>query len=474
MQHLEKLNKSLLIKPKLLYFTIALSFYMFHQFKGQFIHEKFNVEKRNLGLYLSGPQTISFFSNIWIGGINDKSGKQKMLLTGLLIIGGIFFESFFWTNVSWIFWAYYTVYFAFMSATIPLLDKVMLDYVNEIPGMGQKTFGSQRMWLTFGYLVTNFSVEDIISVSGSEKKNYDRMRPFNVLVTGLAIIFVLLFVRNLPRRQASTNYVNSVGTLLINFEYMYFIFIITLCGISRAFMTTYLGIYHSKVLKFDKQENNLGLPWPLNVGADWAFDHKQSTTTVFGVLIEIFVFYKSSLVIDKLGYFWPILLSQVLQLLRFVCYYNLPHDNPNSFTYCCLFELLKGFSYSLIHTSALQLANFLCPPDLRTTSQLIYNGAFVAIGTVLSGLFFQWFFITKSEDVETCYNEFSHAFKWNIIFAFVSIIFFVYKYGVRENLLFSSENAKKKIEGFERAANGEENEAEPLPKGAADVKVGAK
>lgn len=473
MDHLEKLNKTLLIKPKLLYFSMALSFYMFHQFRGQFICDKYGVEKSKLGLYLSFPQALSFFSNIWIGGINDQSGKQKMLIVSLFAIGGIFFESFFWTEVSAMFWIYYTIYFAFMSATIPLLDKVMIDYVNEIPGMGQKTFGSQRMWLTFGYLVTNFSVEHIITVKDSDDKAYGRMRPFNYLVTGLSISLALAFVKNLPRRHSSTNYLSSVKSLLKNYEYMYFIFIITLCGISRAFMTTYLGLYYSKVLKFEDQPNNLGLFWPLNLAADWAYKHKQSTSTVFGVLIEIFVFYKSSLVTDKLGFFWPIFLSQIIQLVRFLCYYNLSYTNENSFAYCCLFELLKGTSYSLIHTSALQLANCLCPPDLRTTSQLIYNGAFVAIGTVLSGLFFQFYFVSKGDDVEESYQEYRSAFMANIIFALVSIGFFLYKYGISENLLFNRANAKRKIEEFERnAAEAEEKLEKEVRK--EDTKIGVK
>jgi hypothetical protein len=459
MQIFEKLNKKFLLKPKLLYFTIALCFYMFHQFRGQFIFDRYGIEKGKLGLYLSVPQAFSFFSNIWIGGINDKSGRQKMLIVTLFIIGGICFESFFLTRSDVSFWITYTIYFSFMSATIPLIDKVMMDYVSDIPGMGPKTLGAQRMWLTFGYLVTNFSVEDIIATEDKDVMNYDKMRPFNLLVTGLSILFVFLFVKNLPRRQSSTNYLSSVKSLVKNFEYMYFIFIIVLSGISRAFMTTYLGIYYSKVLQFNDQKNTLGLPWPLDYWADQAYAHKQSTSTVFGVLLEIIVFYKSSFIIDKLGFFWPIFLSQIFQLLRFLCYYNLSWKNQNSFAYCCLFELLKGANYSLIHTSALQLANYFCPPDLRTTSQLIYNGSFVAIGTVLSGLIFKSFFSPDVSDVEQSYSEFNLAFKWNIVLTVAGMAFFVYKYGISENLLFNRENAKKKIEDFERRALRDEERA---------------
>lgn len=456
MDHLKKINQKFLIVPKLLYFSLSAAFYTFHQFRGQFIVDKYGMEKDNLGLYLSIPQALSFFSNIWIGAINDRSGKQKMIILGLLLGSAIFFQTFFLSDYLMLFWVNFTFYFTLLSATLPLLDKVMLDYVSEIPGMGSKSFGTQRLWSTFGYLATNFTVEHVIASDKKDTYNYDNMEYFNIFIVAIAGVFIYLFVNNLPRRTVSGNYLSSVKDLLTNFEYVYFIFIILLCGISRAFMTNYLGFYYSKVLKFKDQKNTLNLFWPLNILADAAYEHKQSTSTFFGVAFEIIVFYNSSRVTDKLGFFWPILLSQVFQVFRFMAYYELSYENPNSFAFCCLIELLKGANYSLIHTSALQLANSFCPPHLRTTSQLIYNGVFVAAGTVLSGLVFKSFFSKGVDDVEQCYSEFKYAFKWNIYFSIIGIIIFLYKYGIHENLLFNIANAARKIEEIERLAKKDE------------------
>lgn len=458
MEHFTKLNQKYLLVPKLLYLSLSAAFYMFHQFRSQFIFDRYGMEKDKLGLYLSIPQAISFFSNIWIGSINDRSGKQKMIILGLLMASALFFQSFFLSDSLALFWINFTFYFVLLSATLPLLDKVMLDYVSEIPGMGSKAFGTQRLWSTFGYLITNFAVEHVIAADEKDKPDYDNMQYFNIFVVGVASVFIYLFVKNLPRRTTSSDYVNSVKALLRNFEYVYFIFIILLCGVSRAFMTNYLGFYYSKVLKFNDQKSPFRLFWPLNLLVDAAYNHKQSTSTVFGVALEIIVFYHSSLVTDKLGFFWPILLSQVFQLFRFLSYYTLTYDNPNSFAICCLIELLKGANYSLIHTSALQLANSFCPPYLRTTSQLIYNGVFVAVGTVLSGLIFKSFFTKGVDDVDLSYSEFNTAFKWNIYFSIVGMCFFVYKYGIRENLLFNKANAERKIRDIERIAKREEAE----------------
>lgn len=456
MDTLQKLNNKYLLIPKILYFTLAAAFYTFHQFRAQFIVEKYGMEKDKLGLYLSIPQAISFFTNIWAGSINDKSGKQKSIIVGFLLISAVFFQSFFFSNNLLLFWIEFTFYFSFLSATLPLLDKFMLDYVSAIPGMGPKTLGPQRVWCTFGYLATNFVVEHAISKSGSDTYNYDNMQYFNIAVVGIAAVFLLLFVKNLPRRSFSSDMLTSTKALLGNFEYLYFIFIILLCGISRAFMTNYLGFYYSKVLKFNNQENTLNLFWPLSAIADAGYNHKQSTATLFGIAFDVIIFYYSAEITNKFGLFLPILLSQVFQTLRFVAYYNLSYQNPNSFAYCCLIELLKGASYSLIHLSALQLANSLCPPHLRTTSQLFYNGTFIALGTVLSGLVFMNFFSKGTTDVETCYEEFHQAFKWNIMFSLLGIGFFVYKYAIKENLIFNRENAELKIKEAEINAKNAE------------------
>lgn len=458
MDKLSKLNKKFLIVPKILYLSLSAAFYTFHQFRGQFIIERYGMEKSSLGFYLSIPQFISFFSNLYIGAINDRSGKQKLLILGLLVASAVFFQTFFRDLSLTTFWINYTFYFALISATLPLMDKVMLDYVAEIPGMGAKAFGSQRIWSTFGYLLTNFSVEHIIATSDPHVQDFDKMQYFNLFAITLSGSLIFMFVNNLPQRTSSNNYFSSMKSLLLNFEYMYFIFIILLCGISRAFMTNYLGVYYSKVLKFNDQENTLKLFWPLNKLADIGYSHKQSTSTFFGVALEIIIFYNSSFITDKLGLLWPIFLSQIFQALRFVCYFSLSYENPNSFAFCCFTELLKGANYSLIHTSALQLANSFSPPHLRTTSQLIYNGTFVAIGTVASGLFFRSYFSKGIDDVEQSYSEFNSAFKANIVFSLIGISFFLAKYAIYENLLFNRSNMERKLKAIEDQAHHEDPE----------------
>lgn len=461
MDRFNKLYTKLCPVPKVLYFTVAAAFYSFHQFRGQFITDRIDgMNKSNLGLYLSIPQFLSFFTNIYCASINDKFGKQKLLLASLFLGSASLFQTFFVTSTKVPFMILYTIYFCVISNTIPLLDKVMIDYVTNIPEMGAKTFGRQRIWSTFGYLFANFIVEHLITPDKSRKDKYDfgYLPYYNWAASLIAVGFIILFVQNVTRRESSSGGQVSLKPLIKNFEYMYFIGIIFLCGISRAFMTNYLGLYTSKVLKFENQKGPTGLAWPLSVIVELVYDHKHTAYSFFGVTLEVLVFFFSSAITDKLGLLWPLFLSQIFQLLRFVAYFYLPYDNENSFAFVCLIELLKGANYSLVHTSALQLANSFAPPNLKTTSQVIYNGVFVAIGTVASGVFFQGFF-KDSADIsqEEAYKEYHKAFGANIIFSLVLMGFFLFKYAIYENLLFSRENTKKKLEEIKLRANLDEN-----------------
>jgi len=470
MQGLNKLNHHLLLVPKLLYFTVSAAFYVFHQFRSQFISDKYNLDKDNLGLYLSIPQALSFFFNIWVGSVNDRSGKQRVIILSLLLLSAVFFQMFFFTSSFMLFWISFTWYFAFLSSTLPLLDKVMLDYVSDIPDLDSSALGRQRLWSTFGYLACNFTIEHMINTKEKGVYNYNKMQFFNVFVVAVAALAVFFFVKNIPRRASSQSGSGSTLDLLKNKEYLYFISIILLCGITRAFMTNYLGLYCAKVLKFKEQPNTIKVFWPLSILVDAAYEHKQSTSTFFGVALEILLFFKSQAITAKLGFFWPILLAQVFQLLRFASYYSLSYQNDKSFAICCLIELLKGANYALIHTSAMLIANSFCPPHLRTRSQLFYNGTFVALGNVLSGLIFKMFFSKDHEDVEKSYMEFQTAFKWNGYLTAAGIVFFIYLYGIRENLLFNRENADRKIREIERQFKEGSDSEEACAAPASDIR----
>jgi MFS_1 like family len=445
-----------LIVPKLLYVTLSLVFYSLHQFRTPFVTHQYGITKGDFGVKFSFVQLIAFLVNLWIAAVNDETGKQKFVISGIVIASAAIFQMFFMISSPLLFWGLFTVYFGILSASIPLLDKVVIDYLNSIPGAGPSSYGSQRVFATIGYLLANFMIEKTIDVS-SDEKDFSGLQYYNIVVALISALCIFLFVKNLAPQRTTRNYLQSMKQLARNKEYLYFIMIITLTGVSRAAMTVYLSSYYTDVLKFDKLGPSFNVISPLRPIVNFLFENKQSTTTLFGCALEIVVFFNSSIIIQKLGLFWPILLAQFFQLLRFTSYYFLDYKNKNSFIYCCGIELFKGANYSLIHSSAVLLATKLCPPHLRTTSQIIYNGCFVAVGTILSGAIFNKVFqpSTKLTRIESS-GEFKKVFAINIFISLAIIGLFVFKYGVLENLLLNKQNADKKIADIEMQSLEEE------------------
>lgn len=449
MDKLRQLDEKFLLVPKILYFMLAMLFYTFHQFRGAFINSQFGVSKRQLGTCFGYIQIIAFLINLWIAGFNDRSGRQRFILSSLVAVSAFFFQLFFVVPTAMLFWLTFGVYYSLISATLPLLDKVMLDHLSNNPNATTESYGVQRVSASIGYLVANFIIEKICH-SGPGDKDFSNMAYYNAVVAVIVTFLTITFINNLPPRSSRSNYLSSITKLLTNVDFMYLMFIVLLCGIVRASMTIYLGIYYSDVLQFKKGDPSFHAIWPFSYIINFFYHHKQSTTTMFGVALEILIFFNSARIINRIGLFMPLLIAQVAQLMRFVAYYALDYQDPNAFMYCCLFELLKGLTFGLIQSSAAILVAKLAPPSLKTTGQIIYTGTFIALGTVLSGAIFQFVFSPDAKmKREAAYEEFHSVFLINIFISLAIIAFFLLKYAILENLLFNRANAEAKLRRIE-------------------------
>jgi len=208
-------------------------------------------------------------------------------------------------------------------------------------------------------------------------------------------------------------------------------------------MTNYLNLYYTDVLNFKDDDAPYEFIWPFSSRPfssllNFFYHHKKATTTMFGVALEILIFLNSKRIIDRFGLFWPLLVAQLAQLLRFISYYYIDYSSSNAFTFCCLTELLKGLNFSLIQCSAAILVSKLAPRELKTTAQVIYTGSFIALGTILSGLISKPLFkTTKESSVEEIHEEFLKLFMVNIVISVVIIVCFFIKYVFIENVLFT-------------------------------------
>lgn len=446
MNALQRINRRHLLTPKLLYFSINMQHYILHKFRSQFVQSMFGVRKSDVGRGLGMLLFVAFFMNIFVAAMNDKFGRPKAFIVGLLSASCAFFQLFYVEKYIRIFpFMFWVNFFAYLATNTPipaLLDKVVLDYLGSMQ-IGTKVYGEQRIWGTVGYSLSTFLAEALLRTKeGTTRYDFSNLRYYSLASTLVAMAFAgLLISESGSKGKAQRQDIwSGCRELLRNTDYLFFIFIIFLNGLTRAGMTIYLSTYMREILNIHPYI--LPAWWhPWARGAVWIFNSFPfSTISVFESVLEITLLFYSQAITRRMGLYWPLLIAQAAQLVRFVLYIVLPHTNNHVFAFCCMFELLKGINFGLTHSSGVQLAAELCPPHLKTTSQMIYTGTFTAMGSVAAGLVFGNAFGDEERathaSMEQRVQSFRVFFSYNIAISAMTIILFVCKYGIRDRILF--------------------------------------
>ncbi|KAM0671837.1 putative major facilitator superfamily permease [Ordospora colligata] len=465
MNFLPKLNRKCMLIPKILYFSASMQHYMLHKFRYLFAKEKFGIAENKIW-YVGIIFFIAFFMNILFATINDKFRKPKIFMACMVPLSGIFFQLFYidaYIRTAYMFWINLFMYITVNAAIPVILDKVMLDYLNKFPDMTSKMYGRQRIWATIGYMASTFTVEGILRKNKEGVGiDFSGLPYYSAAITLINFLLVVAFIEN-PKNSIDPSKVNIMSEwkeLIRNKEYLFFILIILMNGITRSGMTIYLPVYITEVLNV--KSYILPESWEIHaLPSDWtSYFHIStwillvkktinifnrfplSTIAVFEILLEMVSLFYSQTVIRSIGLIWPLLLAQASQAIRFILYLVLPHSHPHVFIFCCVFEIFKGINFGLTHGSGVQLAENLCSPHLKATSQAIYHGVFGAVGSVSAGLLFrQVFRHSKPNGIERVSNEqiqsFRTFFMLNTAIACVSIILVALRYGSGRKRLYS-------------------------------------
>ncbi|EPR80103.1 Permease of the major facilitator superfamily [Spraguea lophii 42_110] len=457
MNFFQRMERKYLLSPKILFFVVNMQFYTLHLMRGPFLKQQFGFSDKTYGRNVGIILALAFFGTLFIASLNDRFNRPKVFIISLILISTVFFQilclNFTKKLATFIIWCIFTFYTLFASSIQPFLDKTTLDIINSFGGLGLEVYGRQRLFGTLGYVVTNYIVEFISASSTSSKKDYSNLPKYQLFTTALAVVVAITFINIQPTRTTvSTRQLSGEWkSLLTNIPYMFFILIIFLNGITRAGMTLYLTIYLQDVLKLKP----LGLPnwmpnflaYPINF-----FSHQTvATAALFGVVFEILVFFFSKKVLKTIGLFWPLLIAQVAQLIRFMGYYFLPVDSDYAYGLVCLLETMKGVNFGFTHTSGVQIANSFCPDHLRSTSQMIYSGTFVGLATAISGFLFGMVFSSKdlkdkNMPREKKIGQFKNFFFINIGLTLFTILLFVIKYGAIDGILWKVFTKEEKKE----------------------------
>ncbi|KAM0681092.1 hypothetical protein GINT2_000877 [Glugoides intestinalis] len=518
MKLIEKLESKYLFAPKLVYLLVNLQFYGFHQLRFAFAKEKFGISEEVYGKFTGYTQFFTFFTNIMIGNISDRTKKHKKMLLCLTILSTLVFLHFYIAPVMGLhpmmFWVFIMLYLMVNNPKQPLLDKIIIEYLECFTAAGSKIYGKQRLWGTISLSLATFLCEWCITAEdGSFDFNY--LIHYNLIATVLAVSSVFFLVKtksdnvysrssqsgsleklekdakanqaetvennhnetsqnrdiedqsinnemntvkevNLNKLSYSQNAEQSRSVAFIelfkNKEFMFFILVIFSNAVTRSALTIYLSLFHKEILKIKPYQ--LPEEWPVGLKSFIGiFNNKPiSTLTTFGIVFEMGIMFIADKILDRLGYFWPLILAQLIAVVRFLAYYLLSSSNKHVYGLSCAFELLRGIYFGMIHISSVHIAPKLAPPSFKATSQMMYQGTFAAVGSLVSGYVFGDMFkhkITKLSTVAEKEIIYKQIFLINTVIALVTTVVCFVKYGIIDKVLFSREAENRKLNSYE-------------------------
>ncbi|KAI5181766.1 hypothetical protein NEOKW01_1930 [Nematocida sp. AWRm80] len=380
----KRLNSAFYLTPKLLYIAVNLEYFLFYNFRHPFL-ESHKVPKGLITLTFSMMYLCTFFGNMGFAYFADKTHRPKAVLIGCLLISSILFQLLFISSIPYVICTSFVIYSMFILATIPLLDRLVLEYLQKVMEAPASMYGRQRMFGTFTYLVSNYIMESIVfDKKHSKEGKYSRLQPLYVVfaLVAASLVFILAPGDRVRNSSSSSRSSPQITKVLKNPPYLFFLFIILLNGITRGIVSVYLSTYYKSILDFNDLSPPSILPNQLKWIVKVFYDNPVSTCSGFGVALEILIFFCSKSIVQRLGLYWAFLISQIAQGIRFFAYRMISPSDPYRFEKSCMLELMKGVNFGLTHLSGVQLAVLLVPSNLKTTSQMIYAGTFLCLGGI--------------------------------------------------------------------------------------------
>lgn len=184
-----RLNNTLLLTPKLMYFTMNLVVYSFHLYRGPFIVDYLELGKGYVGLSGTLMGLASFPCITLWSGLADRLGRHKLVLSCITMATVACFELLFLKFESMTLRFFYTtamlmLYSAFLAGMQPLLDYEALELLSSKPGFSKEIYGRQRLWGTVAYSCITLGGAYLMKIFGG-------FEVLGVVMPTAAVVFVV-------------------------------------------------------------------------------------------------------------------------------------------------------------------------------------------------------------------------------------------------------------------------------------------
>lgn len=454
---LRRFDDSIGFSAKSIFFSMAMTIYSFHVFRGPFIKKDLGFTDLSYGQLAAAMAAVSFPSiGLW-STLADYTGRHRAVLCLISVAAAASFDAitfiprdallgdkgFGWKMLASVLLCAYAM---LISGLIPLVDYLSLRLLSSKPGFNKEMYGRQRAWATIGYPVISLGVGQVVERLGgrslfwivpamtvpfllsmlafgpsdtpktwaqirrrlraetsresvtneqteneeeqaetaAQTKQNDVERPSLVRSNGSlsqsASSENLLINDDQKTANTSSSQVNLTGEsanatdaavkkrspwaiLLTNPVFLFFLFAVFMNGLARAVMT----IFAANVWKEDYKMK----------------DSQVGYATVWGVALEIVIFYFGGPLGNLFGNYWMLILAQAAMALRCWLYWILPTGPGLSFQVYGV-ELLKGVAFGFTHTAGVKLALEAAPKGLEATAQALYSASYAQLPQVIA------------------------------------------------------------------------------------------
>jgi len=395
-----------LLVPKLLYFSLNLVIYSTNAFLFQYVETYWRIPKAEFAL-INVFQFTSFVGALLFSRIADLTGKHRSILAGCVVGYCLFrcliiFPEFFGETERHLkllyFYAINGACFFFTGGAFPILDSLVMNKLSSNSNFDKDMFGRQCLWGSIGRCIIGVVVYKLYEITGQD---------FNVMFYTLIVSSVLFIItvfwgipkdlrikvethdhihtlesqaddkisKELSAGDPSQRIVSRPGTfyLLTKPKFFFFLGTVFVAGFIRAMTNTLRSVFITNELFLEKSV--------------------ISNSIFFSVFPEIFLYFYSKKINQKIGIYWIFIIGHIAGIIRtFGCTFLRSSSKKNSYpnlpVYFCIIaiESFNGINSSFVITSATRIASDMAPKGMAFSAQGLVVGTLQGFSMTIASL----------------------------------------------------------------------------------------
>jgi PPP family 3-phenylpropionic acid transporter len=310
---------------------------------------------RQIGLLLAIPPIVMLVGAPLWSSLADATQQHKRLLVLAIVLTLLSVAVLSITTSFSSFIPFVAAYALFLAPVMPLVDNTVLKMLGE----RSSEYGKQRFWGALGWGLAAPVVGWLVESSGLRWTFY--------IFLGLMSVG-LVVVGYLPVRQTSTSskFWQDLGSLLLNRQWILFLLIAFLGGMTLSIISNFLFLY---LKGMNASSTLMGLSLTV------------ATLSEFPVLLF------STHLLRRWSARGLLVFSLLIIVLRSLAYSFV--TTPGS---VLLIQLLHGLSFSAMWVAGVSYANEITPTGMGATAQGIFSAVMFGLAGTIAGLIGGWLY----------------------------------------------------------------------------------